>query len=120
MPEASVSMDLRIPLDGVAIVDIGGQITRFAEGVLGDVHEQATRKGAAVLLLNFAELDYMNSSGIGLLVTLLVRTQRNGQRLGAFGLSEHYREIFELTRLDEAISVYIGEAAAVAAAKGGV
>ena len=119
MPEASVSMELRIPFDGVAIVDIGGQITRFAEGVLADAHDQATRKGATVLLLNFTELDYMNSSGIGLLVTLLVRTQRNGQRLGAFGLSEHYMEIFELTRLDEAIFVHVDEAAAVAAATGG-
>ena len=118
MPEASVSMDVRIPVDGVAIVDIGGQITRFAEGVLTDAHDQATRKGATAVLLNFSDLDYMNSSGIGLLVTLLVRSQRNGQQLGAFGLSDHYREIFELTRLDEAIAVYADEATAMAAMTG--
>ena len=45
----------------------------------------------------------MNSSGIGLLVTLLVRANRNRQRMLAYGLSDHYRQIFELTRLDEAI-----------------
>ena len=118
MPEASVSMDVRIPVDGVAIVDIGGQITRFAEGVLTDAHDQATRKGATAVLLNFSDLDYMNSSGIGLLVTLLVRSQRNGQQLGAFGLSDHYREIFELTRLDEAIAVHADEATAIAATTG--
>ena len=63
MPEASVSMDVRIPVDGVAIVDIGGQITRFAEGVLTDAHDQATRKGVTAVLLNFSDLDYMTSSG---------------------------------------------------------
>ena len=64
-----------------------------------------------------AGLEYMNSGGIGLLVTLLVRAQRAGQRLLAFGLTEHYRQIFELTRLDEAIGIHDDEADALAAAR---
>ena len=106
-------------MDGVAVLDISGQITAGAEGDLADAHDQATRKGASALLLNFEDLEYMNSSGIGLLVTLLVRTQRDGQQLGAFGLSTHYREIFELTRLDEAITIHTDEATALAAVAGG-
>ena len=47
------------------------------------------------IVLDFSGLDYMNSGGIGLLVTLLVRVQRQGQRLLAFGLSEHYRQILD-------------------------
>ena len=66
-------------------------------------------------MLNFAELDFLNSGGIGLLVTLLVRANRSGQRIGACGLSDHYREIFELTRLDEAIAIHPTEAEALAA-----
>ncbi|MGD8465671.1 MAG: STAS domain-containing protein, partial [Anaerolineae bacterium] len=58
------------------------------------------------LILNFEGLEYMSSSGIGLLVTLLIRAQRRQQRLLAYGLSEHYRHILELTRLNEAIAVY--------------
>ncbi len=58
----------------------------------------------------------MNSGGIGLLVTLLVRARRAGGRLIATGLSEHYRQIFLLTRLDEAIEITADEPAAVAAA----
>jgi anti-sigma B factor antagonist len=57
----------------------------------------------------------MNSSGIGLLVMLLIRAQRQGQKLLAFGLSEHYREIFELTRLNEAIALFSDEQAALTA-----
>ena len=66
--------------------------------------------------LNFTGLEYMNSGGIGLLVTLLVRANRAKQKLLAYGLTEHYRQIFELTRLDEAIGIYDTEAEALAAA----
>ena len=68
------------------------------------------------MVLDFGGLQYMNSSGIGLLVTLLVRANRNRQRMLAYGLSEHYRQIFELTRLDEAIAIHENEDAALAAA----
>jgi len=65
--------------------------------------------------MDFSGLDYMNSGGIGLLVTLLVRANRHGQRLLACGLDDHYRQILELTRLDEAITIYADEAEALAA-----
>jgi anti-anti-sigma factor len=80
-----------------------------------DAYARATASGVRTVLLDFSALDYMNSSGIGLLVTLLIRANRQGQRIGAFGLTAHYRDIFELTRLDEAIRIYDGEPAAVAA-----
>src|SRR5262249_6883854 len=56
------------------------------------------------------------SSGIGLLVTLLVRANRQEQKLFAYGLSDHYRDIFSLTRLSEAIHIYGSEGEALAAA----
>ena len=66
--------------------------------------------------MNFTDLQYMNSSGIGLLIMLLIRAQRQGQQMLAFGLREHYAQIFELTRLNEAIQVFESEAEALAAA----
>jgi anti-sigma B factor antagonist len=59
----------------------------------------------------------MNSSGIGLLVTLLIRVNREKQRLLSYGLTEHYRNIFQITRLDDAISIYESEEEAVRAAE---
>ena len=64
----------------------------------------------------FSGLEFMNSGGFGLLVSLLVRANRQGQRLLACGLDDHYRQILELTRLDEAITIYADEADALAAA----
>ena len=50
------------------------------------------------------------------LVTLLVRANRQKQKLLACGLNDHYKQIFELTRLDEAIGIHDTETAAIAAA----
>jgi anti-sigma B factor antagonist len=59
----------------------------------------------------------MNSSGIGLLVTLLIRAKRQILRLLANGLSDHYRQIFELTRLNEAMTISGNEDEALAAVR---
>ena len=97
-----------------SILRICGEITGGSEPALMDAYGQAGDSRAIVL--DFGDLEYMNSGGIGLLVTLLVRTQRAGQKLLAVGLSEHYHQILALTRLDEAISIHDDEPAALAAA----
>jgi anti-sigma B factor antagonist len=99
-----------------SLLRIEGEITSASEKPLMDAYALATEGGAKAIILDFGALDYMNSGGIGLLVTLLVRVQRGGQRLLAVGLNEHYRQIFSLTRLDEAIGIHANEADALAAA----
>lgn len=116
MTRANISLNVRQAQQDTSIIDIVGEINAFAENALMDAYTLATSKGARNILLNFEKLDYMNSSGIGLLVTLLIRVQRQKQRLMAFGLSEHYRQIFELTRLNEAIQIFDNEVEALAAA----
>jgi anti-sigma B factor antagonist len=98
-----------------SVLRIHGEITGASEDALMDAYTGAA-EGATSIVLDFSDLDYMNSGGIGLLVTLLVRAQRSGRRLLATGLSEHYRQILELTRLDEAIGIHDNEADALAAA----
>jgi anti-anti-sigma factor len=100
---------------GPAVIALAGDITAASEEVLAQAHASTVEAAARDVVLDFSDLQYMNSGGIGMLVTLLVRTQRNGQRLSAIGLSAHYRQIFALTRLDEAIALYDDEQAAFAA-----
>lgn len=102
-------LKLRELAASTSVVDISGDITAASEEVLMDAYSKATEAGARAIVLNFADLDYMNSGGIGLLVTLLVRANRQGQRILACGLTDHYRQIFELTRLDDAIGIYDSE-----------
>ena len=109
MAPAQLSIVVRKINTKTSILDIQGEVTGSAERILSDAYDQAAASGAQVIILNFTGLEYMNSSGIGLLVMLLIRTQRQKQHLLAFGLSEHYRQIFELTQLDKAIGIYASE-----------
>lgn len=119
MPEANVKMTVRTVNDTTSIIDIQGEVSAFAEYVLTEAYAQASSSTTRVVILNFSGLEYMDSSGIGLLVTFLIRANRYNQRLLAYGLSDHYRHIFELTRLNEAINIFDSESAAVAAATAG-
>lgn len=115
MDQATLSPDVRDAGNGVKIIDINGDVTPASEAALMAAYDKASQDGTRAVVLDFTDLDYMNSGGIGLLVTLLVRAQRSKQRLCAFGLSDHYRQIFELTRLDDAISIHDTEQEAIAA-----
>ncbi len=117
MPQAEVAMEVRDAAPGVRVIDIDGEVTAFSEGVLMDAFAEASGEGVRAVILNFEGLQYMNSGGIGLLVTVLIRANRAGQQLLAFGLNEHYRQILSLTRLDEAIGIHPDEKSAVAAAR---
>ena len=113
MSEPVVTMDVRQAAPGVAIIDITGEVTAACEATLNKAHENAATPDTKRVILNFSGLDYMNSGGIGMIVTLLVRANRQHQDLAAYGLSPHYRQIFELTRLDEAITIYDDEPSAL-------
>ena len=98
------------------ILEVHGELTTFAEEQLMSAYNEACDQNVHNILLNFNGLEYMSSSGIGLLVTLLIRAQRQEKRLLACGLNEHYRHLFQLTRLNEAISIHPDEPSALAAA----
>ncbi len=116
MTETVTPLVVRTPIDGVSVIELVGDVTGASETALGDAWERAAGSDTRAIILSFDGLEYMNSSGIGLLVTLLGRANRMHQQMLACDLSEHYRQILELTRLDEAISIHPNEAAAVAAA----
>ena len=116
MSESLTATEVREVAPGVCIIDISGDVTAASEDVLVKAYTDATERGARAIVLSFTSLQYMNSGGIGLLVMLLVRAQRKRQSVLAYGLSGHYRQIFELTRLDEAVGIHDTEAAALVSA----
>lgn len=116
MAGSNLTVMVRRATGVLSVMDIWGEITAFSENVLMDAYTQACVTEPRAIALNFTDLEYMNSGGIGLLVTLLIRANRQKQRLLAFGLNEHYRHIFELTRLNEAFRICDTEAEALAAA----
>jgi anti-anti-sigma factor len=102
----------------VAIIDLRGEIDVFGEEVLNAAYRQAETQNPKAVLLNFAGVDYINSTGIALIVGLLAQARKAGRRLLTSGLSSHYVEIFQITRLADFMNIYPDEASALAQAAG--
>ena len=98
---------------GRAILDLRGEINGFAQEALDAADSEAESNDPENILLNFEEVDYINSTGIALIVGLLAKARVSKRRLVAFGLSDHYVEIFEITRLSDFMSVFPDEQSAM-------
>ena len=100
-----------------AVLDLVGDIDSDAEAALQSAYDEATRAADAVIL-NFTRADYINSTGIALIVALLAQARARFVRISAWGLSDHYREIFEITRLADFMTIADNEDGAVGGAEG--
>jgi anti-anti-sigma factor len=101
---------------GVAVIDLRGDINRDAEAALSAAYATATAGSEGTILLNFAGVGYINSTGIAVIVGLLARARQDGRALAVCGLNEHYRAIFEITRLIDFMRLYPSEDAVVSPA----
>lgn len=99
----------------VAIVDMQGEVNALAMDALNAAYDETSSQQPAVILLNFQKVDYINSTGIALIVGLLKRTQRDNLSLWACNLSEHYVEIFRITRLTDYLHLFSDEESALRA-----
>ena len=101
---------------GGAVLDLKGEINGFAEGPLDAAYAEAEKDDPGTIILNFEGVDYINSTGIALIVGLLARARAAKRRLVAYGLSDHYVEIFNITRLSDFVNVVPDEASALSGA----
>ena len=98
---------------GTAVVDLPPQIDSTAEHALNGAYAEAVTHGSKTVLLNFAGVEFLSSTGIALIVGILARARKDGRAIRASGLSDHYREIFEITRLVDFMTVFADENAAL-------
>ena len=98
---------------GVVVLDLRGEINGFAQEALDAAYSEAESNDPEAILLDFEGVDYINSTGIALIVGLLAKARASHKRLLACNLSEHYVEIFEITRLSDFMSVFPDEESAV-------
>ena len=101
--------------DNVAIIDMKGEVNAFAESGLNTAIKEAEGFNPPVIVLNFTEVNYINSTGIALIVSILAQARKAHRKLVVFGLSEHYVTIFQITRLSDFMAVFSDEASALAA-----
>jgi anti-anti-sigma factor len=104
---------IRIPRARIVVLDFSGDLRGDAREDLEAAYADAATREPQSVVLNLTDVGYMDSTGIALLVGLLARTRRDGRDLCAYGLSDHYREIFAITRLSEYIHVFDDELSAL-------
>ena len=114
MPETGTTLEVRRVDDRSAIIAVRGELTGATEAALMDAYGRAADPSTRLVVLDFGELDYMNSTGLALIVQLLARGRAERCEVHAFGLSDHYREIFQITRLADFVTLHGDRAAALA------
>jgi anti-anti-sigma factor len=100
--------------DSVAIIDLSGEIDSLAEDELRDAYQSAVELNPETVILNFTDVGYINSTGIALIVSLLAQARKSHITVLTYGLSDHYKEIFEITRLSDFMAIFENEEAALA------
>ena len=100
----------------VAIIDLSGEIDGLAEDELREAYQTALGLEPKSILLNFTDVGYINSTGIALIVSLLAQARKSHITVLTYGLSEHYKEIFEITRLSDFMAIFENEEDALASA----
>jgi len=93
---------------GGAIIALSGDVDGSAADVLSAAYERAAGGDPATVVLDFTSVGYINSTGIALIVSVLAMARSQRRKVVACGLSDHYREIFDITRLSDFIEVLGG------------
>lgn len=99
--------------DDATIIDLHGEIDGSADAALAAAYGTAASREPARLLLNFGDVDYINSTGIALIVGVLAQARKAQIALVTYGLNDHYREIFQITRLADFMTMAEDEAGAL-------
>jgi anti-anti-sigma factor len=89
-----------------ATIALHGDIYRGAEGDVTAAYEEARAGAHGTLTLEFADVSYINSTGIALIVGLLAKARQDGLAIEAYGLTDHYRHVFEITRLADFMTIH--------------
>jgi len=105
----TTALEVKVDVSGgEATLLLTGDIDRDAGPALDRAYNEAAAAGATSLTLDFSAVPYINSTGIALIVGLLGRARGADVPVTARALTDHYREIFEITRLSDFMTIEAG------------
>lgn len=105
MTDNRLTIEVLTPIAGEARLAMRGDVDVAADEALAAAYVEAASASATRVVLDFKEVDYINSTGIALIVRLLAEARRDHREVIAEGLTEHYREIFHITRLSDYMTI---------------
>ena len=99
----------------VTVLRFEGDIASTSkEAVLG-AYQALPKSDVKIILLDFTKVDYINSSGIALVIQLLIEAANAGQKVYAFGLSAHFTKVFTMVGITKYAGLFPDQTAALAA-----
>ena len=90
---------------GVVVIQVEGQLIVGNRHELKDLVQAALERGDRRLLIDFSGTGYIDSSGLGALVSISKRVRETGGELRLSGLNDDLRSLFELTKLDTLFAI---------------
>lgn len=112
MPTKRLEVEIRYQA-GIGIIDLLGEINASADETLKPAYLEVARTNPRVVLLNMTNVEYINSTGMAILVELLAQAYQTNHRLAACGLSSHYHEVFQIVRMTDYMEIFADEASAL-------
>lgn len=99
----------------VTVLRFEGDISSTSkEAVLG-TYQSLPKVTTKLVLLDFLKVDYINSSGIALVIQLLIEASNAGQKVFAFGLSPHFTKVFTMVGITKYAELFASQDQALAA-----
>jgi anti-anti-sigma factor len=105
MADQRLEIEVRHLSHAEARLAMRGDLDLAADEALAGAYAEATSNGATRVVLDFSRVGYINSTGIALIVRLLAEARRDHRDVIAEGLTDHYREIFRITRLSDYVTI---------------
>ena len=99
----------------VTVIRFEGDIASTSKDAVIGTYQSLSKETAKIVLLDFTKVDYINSSGIALVIQLLMEASNSGQKVYAFGLSAHFNKVFTMVGITKYAGLFPTQTDALAA-----
>ena len=99
----------------VAVLRFEGDISSTSKEAVIGTYKSLPKETTKLVLLDFSKVDYINSSGIALVIQLLIEASNSGHKVYAFGLSPHFTKVFTMVGITKYADLFSTQEQALAA-----
>ncbi len=99
----------------VVVLRFEGDIASTSKDAVLGTYQGLAKESSKLILLDFTKVDYINSSGIALVIQLLIEAANSAQKISAFGLSPHFNKVFTMVGIAKYAGLFPSQSEALAA-----
>lgn len=96
------------------VIELHGDVSAEGQEAISGAYDEAVAAGATTVLFNLSETKYINTSGISVLISVVMGAKKAGIAVLVAGASPHYKKVFDLVRFSSFVSMFDDEASALA------